>query len=85
MAKISALSERGVSCVLVIGGSGDYFEVADCVVAMDCFKASDVTSRAHDIARQHGQDHAGPGIFGSMTARTASTLHQGEPHCQVDC
>lgn len=29
--------DHGVSTILVLGGSGDYFEVADTVVMMDCF------------------------------------------------
>ena len=30
-------TEHKVSTILVLGGSGDYFEVADTVVMMDCF------------------------------------------------
>ena len=37
IAKIRALVSRGVSCVLVMGGAGDYFGVSDAVVAMDCY------------------------------------------------
>lgn len=49
--KIRSLYEdRGVSSVLVIGGSGDYFDVADSVVMMDCYKCIDVTARAKEIA-----------------------------------
>lgn len=28
---------KKVSCILVIGGCGDYFEVADTVIMMDCY------------------------------------------------
>ena len=31
IAKVRPLVDRGVSCILVIGGSGDYFDVADVV------------------------------------------------------
>jgi predicted ABC-class ATPase len=42
--------EHGISSILVIGGSGDYFDVADTVVMMDCYKCLDVTARAKEIA-----------------------------------
>lgn len=45
-------AERGVSSVLVMGGSGDYLEVADTVIMMDSYVASEVTDRAHEIAAQ---------------------------------
>lgn len=45
-------SEHGVSSILVIGGSGDYLDVADTVIAMDAFRPADVTERARAVARQ---------------------------------
>lgn len=45
-------TERGVSSVLVMGGSGDYLGVADTVIMMDSYTASEVTARAHEIAAQ---------------------------------
>lgn len=42
--------ERGVSTILVIGGSGDYLDVADRVIRMDGFRAADVTERARELA-----------------------------------
>ncbi|MDJ1137788.1 ABC-ATPase domain-containing protein [Streptomyces iconiensis] len=42
--------DHGVSTVLVMGGSGDYLEVADRVVMMDAYRPSDVTARAREIA-----------------------------------
>lgn len=51
IARIRALYERaGVSSVLVIGGAGDYFDVADAVVMMDCYAPRDVTADAKAIA-----------------------------------
>lgn len=41
--------EHGVSTILVMGGSGDYFEVADTVVFMDNYLPRVVTDRAHQI------------------------------------
>ncbi|MBO0689228.1 MAG: ABC-ATPase domain-containing protein [Candidatus Dormibacteraeota bacterium] len=42
--------ELGVSTVLVMGGSGDYFDVADTVLMLDAFRATDVTDQARDVA-----------------------------------
>lgn len=40
----------GVSCILVVGGVGDYLDVADTVILMDAFRPFDVTPRARAIA-----------------------------------
>jgi len=42
--------ELGISTVLVMGGSGDYFPVADHVIQMTDYCPEDVTRKAHDIA-----------------------------------
>lgn len=42
--------EQGVSSILVLGGSGDYLEVADTVVAMVEYRPLDVTTRAREVA-----------------------------------
>jgi predicted ABC-class ATPase len=41
---------HGVSSVLVLGGSGDYLEVADAVVAMQDYSPRDVTREAREVA-----------------------------------
>ncbi|MFQ5508305.1 MAG: ABC-ATPase domain-containing protein [Leptospirillia bacterium] len=41
---------HGVSSVIVMGGSGDYFEVADTVIMMDAYTPLDVTKEAHELA-----------------------------------
>jgi predicted ABC-class ATPase len=45
--------ELGVSSVLVLGGSGDYLEVADAVVALRRYEPHDVTERARTVATEH--------------------------------
>lgn len=40
----------GVSTVLVLGGSGDYLDVADRVVRMTAYRPEDVTERAREVA-----------------------------------
>ncbi|WP_440998182.1 ABC-ATPase domain-containing protein [Arhodomonas sp. SL1] len=43
----------GVSTVLVMGGSGDYFAHADTVIQMHDYLPRDVTDEAHRIAAEH--------------------------------
>jgi predicted ABC-class ATPase len=42
--------ERGVSSVLVVGGAGDYLDVADTVIQMQAYRPRDVTAAARDVA-----------------------------------
>ncbi len=42
--------ERGVSSILVVGGAGDYLDVADRVVLMDTYRPRDATERARGVA-----------------------------------
>jgi predicted ABC-class ATPase len=44
--------EHGVSSILVVGGSGDYFDVADHVIAMQDYAPHVVTEQARRIARE---------------------------------
>ena len=50
--RVGALyTERGVSSILVTGGSGAFLDVADLVIAMDAYRAVDVTDRARQVVR----------------------------------
>jgi predicted ABC-class ATPase len=51
----------GVSAVLVIGGSGDYFDVAGTVICMDEYTARDCTADAHAIARRYRAERVAEG------------------------
>ncbi len=64
-------TDYGVSTILVIGGSGDYFDVADTVIAMENFQPHDVTERAKAIAQQHATERTPEGgeHFGHITPR----------------
>lgn len=53
-------NERGVSSVLVVGGAGDYLDVADTVIHMDEYRPHDVTARAKEIAQSLPHTDAGP-------------------------
>jgi predicted ABC-class ATPase len=63
--------DRGVSTILVMGGSGDYFDVAHTVIAMDNFQPQDVTEQAQAIAQKYTTDRASEGgtNFGKATPR----------------
>ncbi|MEG3896402.1 MULTISPECIES: ABC-ATPase domain-containing protein [unclassified Microcoleus] len=64
-------ADCGVSTVLVMGGSGDYFDVADTVIAMDNFQAYNVTEKAKKIAINYSISRAAEGgkNFGKITQR----------------
>ncbi len=44
--------DHGVSTILVVGGSGDYFDVADVVIAMHEYEPMEVTARAKRVAAE---------------------------------
>ena len=44
--------EKQVSSVLVVGGAGDYLDVADTVIQMDEYRPKDVTQRARAIVHE---------------------------------
>ncbi|WP_028464128.1 ABC-ATPase domain-containing protein [Nesterenkonia alba] len=61
-------SERGVSTVLVAGGSGAFFDVADTVLALDAYTALDVTQKARELAGG-GPDAPQSAVFSATTPR----------------
>jgi len=63
--------DYNISTILVIGGSGDYFEVADTAIAMENFLPRDVTVEAKKIAASFPSDRIAEGgtSFGKITPR----------------
>lgn len=63
--------EFGVSTVLVMGGSGDYFDVADTVIGLEEFYPKDLTHQAGAIAQQYptGRTPEGDTPFGALCQR----------------
>jgi len=63
--------DLGVSTILVIGGSGDYFDVADTVVAMENYLPRDVSGEAQEIAKKYRAERKPEGgkTFGPLTHR----------------
>jgi predicted ABC-class ATPase len=45
----SLYNDNGISTIMVVGGVGDYLDVADNVVVMDCYHCLDATERAKQI------------------------------------
>ncbi|MGL5151880.1 MAG: ABC-ATPase domain-containing protein [Clostridium sp.] len=43
--------QKDISTIIVVGSSGDYFDIADCVIQMDEYEPKDVTSDAKNIMR----------------------------------
>lgn len=60
-----------VSTILIVGGSGDYFDVADQVLMMDAYHLKDVTDEAKAIAQSDGYqcDTQADTPFGEIPSR----------------
>ncbi|MEE8423624.1 MAG: ABC-ATPase domain-containing protein [Thermodesulfobacteriota bacterium] len=56
--------DYGVSTILVMGGSGDYFEVVDTVIAMVEYEPRDVTGEAKEISEKYPTGRIGEGDSG---------------------
>lgn len=63
--------ELGISTILVMGGSGDYFDVADCVIAMESYRPQEVTTQAKAVAAQYAthRNAEGGNRFGQLQPR----------------
>ena len=42
--------EKGISTIIVVGSSGDYFDIADTVIQMDSYEPKDVTEMAKELS-----------------------------------
>lgn len=64
-------TDLGVSSIIVIGGSGDYFDVADHVICMKQYQAEDCTGRAREIAQKYIKERKteGGSSFGRIKKR----------------
>lgn len=64
-------TEHQVSTILVLGGSGDYFDVADTVLMMDAYRPVEVTGEARRIAEKIKtvRRNEGGRRFGEITPR----------------
>lgn len=84
VACVQGLAARGISTVLVVGGTGEYFGVADCVICMHCYQPEDATARAHAIAASYdtiSQKSASSRVepHPTLPARTVVSVHPRPP------
>ena len=63
--------DLGISTILVIGGSGDYFDVADRVICMEEYRPKDKSSKAQEIASKYRAERKAEGgdLFGDFARR----------------
>lgn len=77
----------GVSTVVVVGGSGDYFDVADTVIAMHAYAPAEVTAEARRIAETmptHRIQEGGPWAPLSHRAPRPDSLDPRRGRREVD-
>ncbi|MCL3792900.1 ABC-ATPase domain-containing protein [Actinomyces sp. 186855] len=68
--RVGALArDRGVSTVLVMGGSGDYLDVADRVLLMDSYELRDTTARAAAVVADLPRPATAMSAFPAPAAR----------------
>jgi len=63
--------DLGVSTIIVTGGCGDYFDIADCVICMVEYKPHDLSQRAKEIAQKYKEERKQEGgpYFGRFKER----------------
>jgi len=82
--------EHGISTILVMGGCGDYFDVADTVIMMREFQPVTVTAEAHQIAQEHHTQRSREVIrpLGSIRSRTicqeSIDAFSGKRHIKIE-
>jgi len=71
--KVKTLAKQGISVILVVGSCGDFFDVADTTIMMDCYSCHDVSAQAKKIAATRaangGALAASKTNFGNVTPR----------------
>ncbi len=67
--RIAGLAASGVSTVLVMGGSGDYLDVADLVLMMDNYECVDVTEQARQVVADRPRHRSDEDVFPPVRPR----------------
>lgn len=70
--RVYSLSNAGVSTILVIGGTGEYFAVSNKVIAMKNYMPEDVTSQAKSIAQKYDMAAESAGILPAGTSQISN-------------
>jgi predicted ABC-class ATPase len=78
--------DYGVSTILVMGGSGDYFDVADTVISMTEFEPAEVTEQAKAIASKYDTERTSEGgeQFGTLPFRVLRQKRWDSPRERGD-
>ena len=77
--RIRELYEQyGVSTVIVMGGSGDYFDIADTVIMMDEYIPKDVTKQAKALSNQEHQQTTASNKMIKFQLASSATRRPGE-------
>lgn len=72
--RIAALSKRrGVSTIMVMGGSGDYLDVADTVLMLDNYRCREVTAEARAVVAAQPRERTDQEDFPTGGPRVVST------------
>jgi predicted ABC-class ATPase len=80
----------GVSTVLVMGGCGDYFDVADTVILMRAYRPHDATEEARAVAGQHESErraeapHPLPGTTPRIPLAESFDASRGRRDVKID-
>ena len=72
--RIGGLARGGVSTILVMGGSGDYLDVADLVLMMDSYVAHDVTQKAREVVADQPRERMDVEDFPAVKQRVMLPL-----------
>jgi len=88
--KVKQLSKMGISTILVIGGSGDYFDVADRVIKMEDYLPYNATKEALAIAdkyqaerKKEGGESFGRPVLIRMPIKESFDAHKGRRETKV--
>lgn len=88
--KVKQLSDMGISTILVIGGSGDYFDVADRVIKMEDYLPHDASKEALAIAdryraerKKEGGDSFGQPVLTRIPVKESFDAHKGKRDTKV--
>ncbi|MCW8932965.1 MAG: ABC-ATPase domain-containing protein [Gammaproteobacteria bacterium] len=73
--------QHNVSSVIVMGGSGDYFDIADTVIMMDEYLPKDVTQQARDLA--YDKFHQPPDQLDKLAQFMPAATSQRKPGKQT--
>lgn len=75
--RIGALAkDRGVSTIMVMGGSGDYLDVADHVLMLDTYRCSDVTEQAATVVAAQPRERTDEPSFPETSPRVIKPIQR---------